>query len=127
MASFADENIWNGDVNWVGNVSRNNRTRNDKIGIDLRFVKFFGSAAAELRTLTPDLCNSILCSRVCPELSSFGKSCSIHPRRPTLSDSLEERFEKANLQWSLQPSPKTIFITEKRMLMTSLNSFTNDR
>jgi hypothetical protein len=26
------------------------------------------SAAAELRTLTADLCNLILCSRVCPEL-----------------------------------------------------------
>jgi hypothetical protein len=37
------------------------------------------------------------------------------PRRPTVSDSLEERFVKANLQWSLQPSLKTIFIMELGM------------
>jgi len=33
----------------------------------------FSSAAAELRTLTPDLYNSELCSRLCPGLSSFSK------------------------------------------------------
>jgi hypothetical protein len=37
-------------------------------------------------------------------------------RRPTMSDSLKERFVKANLQWSLQPSPKNILITKTKTL-----------
>jgi hypothetical protein len=43
MASFADESIWSREVYLVGNGSRKNRTPNDKIGVDRRFVKFFGS------------------------------------------------------------------------------------
>ena len=38
------------------------------VKIFFRLLSPLLSAAAELRALTPDLCNSILCSRVCPEL-----------------------------------------------------------
>jgi hypothetical protein len=55
MASFADENIWNSDVILVGNDSRKNRTRNDKIGVVRRFVKLFGSRPQCIALLSIDI------------------------------------------------------------------------
>jgi hypothetical protein len=40
-----------------------------------------------------------------------------------VSDSLEERLVKASLQWSLQPSPKTIFVTEIETLTSVIRGF----
>jgi hypothetical protein len=60
------------------------------------------SAAAELRALTPYLYNlSSVLVRVWVSVP-MAKSCSIHPRRPTLSDSLEERFVKARSSMALR-------------------------
>jgi hypothetical protein len=64
------------------------------------------SAPAELRTIIPD---HWLLSYVNPSLKSLELSCSIHPRRPTGSDSLEGRFQKAKSSMSLRHFPAPLF------------------
>jgi len=72
----------------------------------------FFSAPAELRIFNP---NHWSLSYINPSLKPLEWSCSIHPRRPTGSDSLEERFRKAGLGWvgvfNVAPTFACTFIT----------------
>jgi hypothetical protein len=54
------------------------------------------SAPAELRMIHPNLWTL---TSVNPTLKPLESSCSIHPRRPTRSDSIEGRLRKAGLGW----------------------------
>lgn len=60
------------------------------------------SAPAELRMINP---NHWSLSCVDPSLKPLELSCSIHPQRPTGSDSLEVRFRKAKSSMSLRHFP----------------------
>jgi hypothetical protein len=66
------------------------------------------SAPAELRMINQTHCSI---SSVNPSLTPLELSCSIHPRRPTVSDSLEGRLWKAKSSMSLQhfPAPLSRF------------------
>jgi hypothetical protein len=64
------------------------------------------SAPAELRMINPNLWTL---SSVNPTLKPMESSCSIHPRRPTRSDSLEGRFRKAKSSMPLRHFPAPLF------------------
>jgi len=64
------------------------------------------SAPAELRMVNP---NPWSLSYVNPSLKSLEWSCSMHPRRPTGSDSLAGRFWKAKSSMSLRHFPAPLF------------------
>ena len=63
----------------------------------------FFSAPAELRTSVQPTSTDILCSN--ESLNYLLRQCSIHPRRPTSSGSLEKQFGKAKSSMPLRYSP----------------------
>ena len=64
------------------------------------------SAAAELRTLTPNLFHPSLCSHACPQLESFSQVV-LNTASPSLSDSLEVRIVKAKSSMVASTIPKS--------------------
>jgi hypothetical protein len=66
----------------------------------------FFSAAAELRALTPVSATFDDVSTVVHISNQLAKSCSIHPRRLTLLDTLEKRLGKARSSMALQKFTK---------------------
>jgi len=82
MASFADENIWSIEIYLVGNNSRESRTPNDKIGVDRRFVKFFGYKVSLLIFMTSKQSGKLI--RQPADFPQRGKSAYSSARSPDL-------------------------------------------